>query len=336
MLPSATSRPLARRRADEVPGRVDRVVGHDHVAHAELGHAGEERAGPGDRGLLVDEHAVHVDQPGADLGRGHAASGGGRVRVHSAHPRAPRRTSRGGATVPSGSQTGLPRRGLHATGRRPRSDGRQRRSCDAGPLSAASRGTPMTDSRAPPRPVLRGRDRPAPRPQGRLLPERRRQPRPRRGAARLRGPPLLRRSTRRWIVDDLALEPYTGDAPGPLRDPHDGRPAPAGRTRGRLPLRAGGRGLHASPPTAWRAPTARSTTRCSCRSSTAPPAPRATGPGATSTSSPRTTTPGRSTSTSPTTRHASTTRGYSCPLTPEENRLPIRVEAGERLAPGDH
>jgi len=24
---------------------------------------------------------------------------------------------------------------------------------------------------------------------------------------------------------------------------------------------------------------------------------------------------------------------YSCPLTPAENRLPIRIEAGERLAP---
>lgn len=27
---------------------------------------------------------------------------------------------------------------------------------------------------------------------------------------------------------------------------------------------------------------------------------------------------------------------FSCPLTPAENRLPIRVEAGERLAPGAH
>ena len=27
---------------------------------------------------------------------------------------------------------------------------------------------------------------------------------------------------------------------------------------------------------------------------------------------------------------------FSCPLTPVENRLPIRVEAGERLAPGGH
>jgi len=24
---------------------------------------------------------------------------------------------------------------------------------------------------------------------------------------------------------------------------------------------------------------------------------------------------------------------YSCPLTPAENRLPVRIEAGERLAP---
>ena len=27
---------------------------------------------------------------------------------------------------------------------------------------------------------------------------------------------------------------------------------------------------------------------------------------------------------------------YSCPLTPAENRLPVRIEAGERLAPGSH
>ena len=27
---------------------------------------------------------------------------------------------------------------------------------------------------------------------------------------------------------------------------------------------------------------------------------------------------------------------FSCPLTPAENRLPIRIEAGERLAPGPH
>ena len=27
---------------------------------------------------------------------------------------------------------------------------------------------------------------------------------------------------------------------------------------------------------------------------------------------------------------------FSCPLTPAENRLPIRIEAGERLAPGSH
>jgi uncharacterized protein (DUF1684 family) len=26
---------------------------------------------------------------------------------------------------------------------------------------------------------------------------------------------------------------------------------------------------------------------------------------------------------------------FSCPLTPAENRLPFRVEAGERLAEGD-
>ena len=71
---------------------------------------------------------------------------------------------------------------------------------------------------------------------------------------------------------------------------------------------------------------------CSCRSSTRPAATRRTAPAATSTSSPRTTGRTSSTSTSPTTRIASTPSRYSCPLTPAENRLPIRIEAGERLA----
>ena len=110
----------------------------------------------------------------------------------------------------------------------------------------------------------------------------------------------------------------------------DGKLRPAHRA-GTLALRARWR---AAPADRLRVRRGRRRRRCSCRSSTRRAGPRRTAPAATSTSSPRTTGRTSSTSTSRTTRRACTTRVYSCPLTPAENRLPVRVEAGERLPEG--
>ena len=71
--------------------------------------------------------------------------------------------------------------------------------------------------------------------------------------------------------------------------------------------------------------------RSSCRSSMRPAARETYGAGRTSTSSPRPT--GRTSLDFNLAYHPSCVYdpGFSCPLTPAENRLPVRIEAGERL-----
>ena len=91
----------------QVARRVDRVVREQQEGDPALLEPGEEAIGAGDRVLLVDEDAVHVHQPGADLARhrrehtpgpsavnrltgGRRGRSDGRSRARDDPPRAPR------------------------------------------------------------------------------------------------------------------------------------------------------------------------------------------------------------------------------------------------------
>src|SRR5215211_1898233 len=105
----------------------------------------------------------------------------------------------------------------------------------------------------------------------------------------------------RWVVDDLALEPYEGDEPVQFQIPTtDGRLRPAERA-GRFRFRIAGQDAAL---TAYRLARSDGTGTLDFNMAYHPSCvydPR-----------------------------------FSCPLTPAENRLPLRVEAGERLAEGAH
>ena len=178
---------------------------------------------------------------------------------------------------------------------------------------------------------LSDRRRDVPRRQGRVLPGGPRQPDPGRGARGVPGTPLLRRR-RIAPVRRAAAGAVRRQRARQLPDPDVGRQASRGRASGNLRVRARGRDaashrLHDSP----RARTSRS----SCRSSTRPAARRRTAPAGTSTSTRRR--DGTYVVDFNLAYHPSCVYDprFSCPLTPAENRLPVRIEAGERLA-ADH
>jgi len=139
----------------------------------------------------------------------------------------------------------------------------------------------------------------------------------------------------RWIVDDLALEPYEGDEPVQFQIPTtDGRLRPAERA-GRFRFRIAGQDAAL---TAYRLARSDGTVDSSLFV-----------PFLDATTGTETYGAGRYLDLEPEddgtwtldfnmAYHPSCVYDpkFSCPLTPAENRLPFRVEAGERLAEGAH
>ena len=167
-----------------------------------------------------------------------------------------------------------------------------------------------------------------PRRQGRVLPRRPRSPIPEAEREAFTGLPYYP-VDEALRFEDLRARAVHRRRAVELPDPDVGREAAAGASGGRL--RASSSTASRARLTAYTLRRRRRTSRCSCRSSTRRAAPRPTAPAATSTSSPRTT--ARTSLDFNLAYHPSCVYdpSFSCPLTPAENRLPVRIEAGERL-----